>query len=295
MKIPLRVALFLAIGLIAASQSGNLIRLGDAHAVAIAAWRLGLASLFLLPLAWGRLHELRSLDGSDRNLLILAGAALAGHFFAWIAAVQNTTVANAATFFAINPVLTAGAGWLFYREPITPRFAISIALGLCGVAIMGASDFRLQPDHLFGDALAVLCSILFTAYFLLGKRVRRTLDNRVYVTSLYGVAAVVSFATLALLGLPLTDYDSRTWLCFLLMALIPTMIGHTSLNYALRYIAAGRISTLTLTEPFMAGLVAWYAWDEAIRLSTAIGYVLVSLSVLVLFMDSDRTGVNPSA
>ena len=38
-------AVLLAIGLLAASQSGNIIRLADAHPVAICAWRLILACL----------------------------------------------------------------------------------------------------------------------------------------------------------------------------------------------------------------------------------------------------------
>ncbi|MFC1654976.1 EamA family transporter, partial [Myxococcota bacterium] len=99
MKIPGKVYLFLAFGLLAASQSGNIIRLGEAHPVAIAAWRLIIAALLLLPLCGGRLRELKKLSGLDRALLVLAGIFLATHFFTWIAAVQMTTVANAAVFF----------------------------------------------------------------------------------------------------------------------------------------------------------------------------------------------------
>jgi drug/metabolite transporter (DMT)-like permease len=104
----------------------------------------------------------------------------------------------------------------------------------------------------------------------------------VYVTYLYGIAAVVGFVAMAVLEVPATGYTSRTWLCFLLMALVPTLLGHTSFNYALRWIDAGRLAVFTLVEPALAGLVAWLAWGEEPGLGSIAGYALVCLSVLVL-------------
>ncbi len=282
MKAPRSAIAFLAVGLFAASQSGNIIRIGDAHPAAIAGWRLLIATALMLPLALPRMAGVRDLGGRGLALLVLAGAALALHFITWIAAVQYTTVATAAIFFSVNPVLTALGGRIFYGERGSPRLALSIGLGLAGAVVLGASDLRSAPGNLLGDGLALLCSLLFTAYMLLGKRVRLTLDNRVYVTLLYGVAAAVAFASMRAMDVPATGYTPRTWLCFLLMALLPTMLGHTSFNYALRWIDAGRISVLTLSEPALAGLVAWWAWGEQPGPATLAGYALVCLSVLVL-------------
>jgi drug/metabolite transporter (DMT)-like permease len=282
MTAPRRTWIFLALGLLAASQSGNIIRLGDTHPVAIAAWRLAIASVLLAPLAGRGLATLGSLSRRDAGLLVVAGVVLAAHFVTWIAAVQRTTVANAAIFFSVNPVLTSAASWAFFRERPGPRLLVAIALGLVGVAAIGAGDLTLDPSHAAGDALAVACSVLFTAYFLIGKRLRRTLSSRVYVTALYGVAGLAGFACMAAMGIPATGYDGSTWLCFLLMALVPTMIGHTSFNHALRYVPAGTISAATLTEPLLAGLVAAFAWGEEVSAPAIAGYALICASVLVL-------------
>jgi drug/metabolite transporter (DMT)-like permease len=284
-SVPRRVWLFLAVGLVAASQSGNIIRIGDAHPAAIAAWRLLIAAALFAPLAGRRLTQLARLPWRDKAVLAAAGLTLALHFVAWITAVQVTTVANAAVIFAVNPVLTAGAAWLFFREPVTRRLVLAIALGVAGVTSLGWSNLRFRPEHLAGDGAALLCSALFTVYFLLGKRLRRRLDTAVYVTALYGVAAVCCFAILAALDRPLVVYDGRTWLCFALMAIVPTMIGHTSFNHAVRWIPAGRIAALTLSEPVLAGAVAWLAWGEAVSGGLLVGYGLISASVLVTVLD----------
>jgi drug/metabolite transporter (DMT)-like permease len=285
--VPRQVYAFLAVGLVAASQSGNIIRIGDAHPTVIAAWRLALAAVLLAPLAGRKLGKLRALSLVDVGLLLLSGLALALHFFAWIAAVQLTTVANAAIFFAVNPVITVTAAHLVFGERVTRRLVASIALGVLGVAVLGGSDLSLSPEQLPGDGAAVLCSVLFTVYFLLGKRLRRRLPTATYVSAIYGVAAAFAFAAVGFLGQPVLDHSPRNWICFALMALVPTLVGHTSFNNAIKFIDAGRISAATLSEPLLAGLVAYFAWNEPITAGTAAGYALISASVLVLVSDKE--------
>ena len=286
MRAPPAVVAFLAVGLIAASQSGNIIRLADAHPVVIVGWRLVLATLISVPLAGRRLGELGRLTWGERGLLVLAGLALTGHFVFWTAAIQHTTVANTMVFFNVNPVFTATAAYLIFGERAGWRLWLAIGLGLAGVATIGLGDLVLARDHLLGDALAVLCSLLFTAYFLLGKRLRPRLDNRAYTAALYAVAAFAAMALVPVQGQAYSGYDGTTWFAFLLLALVPTMLGHTSMNLALRYIPAGTISVLTLSEPFFAALVAYWAWNEEVSAQTVLGFVLIACSVVVVVWDT---------
>lgn len=281
-KTPSSVYAFLALGVVVIAQSGNIIRLADAHPVAIAAWRLGLASLLFIPIAGSKLKELVRLTAKEKLLLVLSGLSLALHFYTWIAAVQATTVANAAIFFSVNPVFVATASYLVFGERPGWRLFISVLLGLGGVVVIGFDDLDLSPGQLAGDAWAVLCAVCFTAYFLLGKRLRGVLSTSTYVACVYGIASLTSFLFMPFLKLPFFAYGSRTWLAFLLLALGPTMIGHTSFNNALKYLKAGWLSVLTLTEPVFAAAVAYLAWEERVSGRAALGYLLICLSVLVL-------------
>lgn len=285
MKMPRGAMVLLALGLVAASQSGNLVRIADAHPIVIAGWRLVLAAAVMLPIAIPRAGQLRVLPGRLLWEAVLAGLALGAHLVAWIAAVQKTTVVNAATFFCINPLLTALAGWAFLGERVNARLGVSIFLGLVGVLTMGIHDLHLSPSHLEGDLLSLLCSALFTLYLLAGRRVRAVMDNRLYVLVLYGVAGLATLSLAAIRGLPWLDPSPRNWVSYGLLALVPTLLGHTFLNHSLRWLSAARLSVLTLTEPAFAGIVAWLAWGEAIPWSTVAGYGLVALSVVVLLQD----------
>jgi len=283
-----RVHLTLALGLLAASQSGNIIRLGDAHPAVIAFYRLALAGLIMAALAGPRLRQLLALRPGERLMLLGAGVALAGHLGLWIAAVQRTTVANAALVFSVNPLVTAVGAHLLFGERVGPRLGLAILLGLGGVAVVGYGDLGLAGDDWLGDLLALACALLFSAYFLLGKRLRGRLDNRAYVAGVYLSAALTCLLVLLALGEPLAGYTPRTWLCFGLMALVPTLLGHTLLNHALRYLDASFVSAATLSEPALAGLVAFFAWGERVSAAAWAGYALIAGAVLLMVLDQRR-------
>ncbi|MBN1661975.1 MAG: EamA family transporter [Deltaproteobacteria bacterium] len=284
---PRSTYLFLAIGLVCASQSANIIRIGDAHPVAIAAWRLLLASLLLLPLAWNGLKEIAALKIREKLLLILTGVMMALHLVIWIAGVQRTSVANATLLFSIQPLLTVLGAYLVFGEKPQRRIWTSITLGLLGVGVLGASNIRFSPDKLAGDGLAMLTAAFFAAYLLLGRHLRKYVaDNTAYVSAVFMIAALAAFALFPFLNLPWFDYSGRNWWCFILMALIPTFVGHTSFTNALRYMEPAKISVATLLEPFFASIVAYAVWHEPITIYAVAGYILISLAVLILFWNT---------
>jgi drug/metabolite transporter (DMT)-like permease len=293
---PRSVLILLAVGLVAASQSGNLIRLGDASPVAIAGWRLLLASLLLLPFAGRGLGVLGTLRRGEVALLGLGGLALAAHFVTWIAGVQQTTVANAQVTFAVNPLSISLAAWVLFGERPSRRLWIAIALGLAGVLAIGWHDLDVQPGHFRGDVVVLISALCFTAYFLVGRRLGRVLPASVYACVLYGVASLPCFLLFPVLDVPLLDHGSRNWICFGLMALVPTVVGHTAFNHALRWIPPSRVSVATLSEPLLGGAVAWMAWHEPVSGATIAGYALICASVAVLVLDRvARPSVVPDA
>jgi drug/metabolite transporter (DMT)-like permease len=70
-----------------------------------------------------------------------------------------------------------------------------------------------------------------------------------------------------------------------LLAVIPQLVGHTTLNWALRYLPAARVSLLVLGEPIGAGLLAFALFGE---LPTWLGGLGAAIILLGLFVAGRR-------
>ena len=276
------IYLLLAVGIVAASQSGNIIRLGDASPVAITAWRLAMAALFFLPGSRIWQFDFTRLTGRDFAMLGLSALFLALHFYTWIYAVQMTSVANAAIVFSLNPIFIAALEVLLFKEKIGKGLVAAVALGIVGGGVVGYQGLILDGHHMIGILSAFACALMFTGYFLVGRLLRRKMTSGVYVVTLYGTAAAISLLMLLVFKLPIFTFDHKTWLCFGLMALVPTIIGHTSFNIALGSVKASWIATMTLAEPLLAGVGAYFFWGEQLTLSVGIGFLFIVFSTIVL-------------
>ncbi|MEX0979851.1 MAG: DMT family transporter, partial [Gemmatimonadota bacterium] len=115
-------------------------------------------------------------------------------------------------------------------------------------------------------------------------RLRRKLDLWTYVGVVYGVAAaVLSAAILLTPAVSLTGYARADWLVFLALAAGPMMLGHTGVNYALRYIPAYIANLAVLGEPVGAILLAWLlpAIREVPPVQTLVGGALILLGIAI--------------
>ena len=76
---------------------------------------------------------------------------------------------------------------------------------------------------------------------------------------------------------------------FLLMALIPTLLGHTMQNWALGYLPAYIVSISLLAEPIGSGLLAWLFFQEIPSFGVILGglIVIAGLYVVILAEETD--------
>src|SRR5690625_1022393 len=258
-----RLALLIAIG--ALSWAGPLIRLSSAPPLAIASWRM-IFSVAILGIFLGarRPEGLERLKGREWLLITLGGTLLAGHFWSWITAFQYTTVANATVLVAMQPIFAATFSALLLAEFATRRQWLGIGVAVAGAITIGwgsISGTGLRPEgpgSLTGDLLALNGACLAAGYFVIGRRLRRTIDLRLYITLVYGVAALwLTLITILSPGVKLLGHARADWVIFLGLAIGPMLIGHTGINYALRYLPAYLANLAVLGESVGATLIAW--------------------------------------
>jgi drug/metabolite transporter (DMT)-like permease len=124
-------------------------------------------------------------------------------------------------------------------------------------------------------------AVAAAGYFLIGRRLRARLSLLAYVFPVYGTAAVALTFVMLLSGLPVLPKHQETWLWLVLLALGPQIVGHSSLNWALRYLSATYVTIATLGEPIGATLLAWWLLGESPSYWAVVGGVLIFVGIVV--------------
>lgn len=209
--------------------------------------------------------------------LLPIGLTAALHFLTFIASLYFTTVAHALTLTYTAPLFIAALSFLFLGEPL-PRRTIPAALAaLAGVAVLTGVEPRLDRRMLLGDGLAVGAAITFAVYSLLGRRERTRLPVLTYAAGVYFVAGLLTIpfaGSLLRPGLPLHAFGA-----VLAMALVPSALGHTLYNAAIRRLHPSIPNLIATQEVTLGILLAWVALGEPITWTAAAGAALTLLGV----------------
>jgi drug/metabolite transporter (DMT)-like permease len=284
----------MAVGVLAVSASAIFIRLADAPAVAVAFWRCALGVVVLLPFALVRRE--RFPGGRTLYALISSGVALGAHFWFWISSLDYTSVAASVVLVSTQPVFVAILAYLFYREK-TPVVAFAgILVALAGTAVISGDD-SVGSAALLGNALALAGAVAVAVYVLIGRYQRTTgVGVLPYSIVVYAAAAAALLPVALVTGTPLWGYSGETWLWLVVITLGPQILGHTVLNWALRYVEASIVSGVVLAEPVISAALAWLVLSEEPGLATLLGGVVVLLG-LFLLLRGYRSGARrpPSA
>jgi drug/metabolite transporter (DMT)-like permease len=277
----------LVVAVFAISWAGPLVRFTDAPALAIAAWRLLISVAFIAIVLLIRRTPPPKLSRRDQLFALLAGVFLAAHFWSWIASLELTTISSSVVLVSAQPVFVALLSGALLGERATRRQWAGIMVAVAGAALIAWGDFGLGTDALIGDALALAGAVFVSIYYVIGRRLRAQVDLWWYIFIIYGIAAaVLVLATAVAPGASLTGHARQDWLVFLALAAGPMMLGHTAVNYALRYVRAYVANLAILGEPIGATLIAWLlpAIAEVPAPQTLFGGALILAGIAVTTM-----------
>lgn len=288
---PSAVAAVLLLSVLGVSLSGPLVRMSDAPPLAIAVWRLLFSLLIIaVPLTIrGSWRQWRTLDRRAWLLAMLAGTMLAFHFWSWNTSIDLTTVAASVVLVNVQPLIVGALSvvWLHERPTQTQWFGIAVAVfGALLVALpdlLAAGRLSFAGRAALGDVLALVGAVTAAAYYVIGRRLRATLDLWPYVGLVYGACLVALLVMALATGARLSGFPPREYGIFALLALGPMLLGHTGMNWALRHVRAYQVNIVLLGEP--VGATALAAVLPGIRETpatfTLVGGALVLAGILL--------------
>jgi drug/metabolite transporter (DMT)-like permease len=288
-----RAYLAIGIAMVSVSFASILIRWSETPPFILAAYRLALAAALLAPfmLFTGGFAELRTFSKRELSLVALSGIALTFHFGLWVVSLGLTLVSTSVILVTSHPIFVAAVQHFLMKERVRRVAVVGIVIAFSGVVLISVTDYRLGGGTIMGDVFAFVGGLCAGVYFLSGRVARRTLSVAPYAFSVYGLAAVLLFISGAIAGDVIIVTSGRELTLFLLMAIVPTIFGHTMFNYALKKVPAHIISTSVLGEPVGASLLAFMLLPgEVPTLWIVLGGALVVGGLyLVLMLGYDRS------
>lgn len=273
----------LGVAVVFISLSGPMIAATAAPALAIAFWRCLIGSgLTGVWVGLGRRRALAALTKRELRLTALAGVFLGLHFATWIPSLTLTTVAASTALVATQPIWAA----LIARASgvhINRRIWIGITISMIGVIALTGVDLSVDPQHLLGDALALIGAVFAAAYVSVAERVRRTVDTSTMTFVLYAVSAVTILPLALLFGQELAGFDAQAWALIIAVTLGAQLLGHSMMNRVLSSTSATVVSLAILFEMPGATIVAaiWLGQIPPLGLLPAAALILIGLVVVI--------------
>lgn len=281
------------------SAASIFIRYAQAYApsIVIAAYRLVLASLILAPFAVLRFRaELRKLGPRDLSLALLSGFFLAMHFATWISSLEYTSVASSVVLVTTAPLWVALLTPFTLKERIPRPVVLGMSLALVGGVSIGLSDTCtwsvgglacpplgefVRGQAFLGDLLALAGAWMAAAYILIGRSLRGKMSLIPYIFVVYGMAAVVLVALMFVTGHSPTGYPTPVYTWLLLLAIFPQLLGHSTFNWALRYLSAAYVSIALLGEPVGSTILAYFLLNETPTSLKIFGAILILAGIYI--------------
>jgi len=277
-------AIFIRLCLEVAEQSG----LG--FSLFIAASRLIMASLIIVP--FSKNHD--SLPVSRQALLwaIAAGITLSLHFATWITSLSFTSIAASTTIVTTNPIWVTLLSWLWWKEKPKVLTLVGITIALSGgfcIAIGDAGSLTGGSNPLLGDALALLGAWSASLYLLLGKQAQASgLSIGNYSAIAYTTAAIFLLPLPFFFGINYWSYPAEIYVYLFGMAVFSQVLGHTSFNWAVRFISPTFVTLAILFEPVSASILGFFIFGEVPSFLVLVGAIILLVGSAIAILGGKR-------
>jgi drug/metabolite transporter (DMT)-like permease len=257
----------LVCGVFCCSLSVIFIKNSQSHPLWLASIRLLIAAVALSPLTFRSFATGTFRGGLKAAARTLPGAAfLAMHFVLWAAGARMTLSANGSLIVNLSTIVMPILMWLMYRERLVRGEVIGTLIALSGVAALVGGHYQLSAESFRGDIVCFLAMVVFCLYLALSRRGAAGRSLWMYVVPLYFFAGLMCLA-MALIGtcfagVPLPPATAREALMLLGVALVPTVIGHSIINWSIGQMRGQTVAIVNLSQLVFAGVAAYFVFGE---------------------------------
>jgi drug/metabolite transporter (DMT)-like permease len=278
-----RIYSLLLAAILVVSTSAIFIRWAeDVSSPVLAFYRLIISGLILLSFNFIKGKKTSQKQFQWHWHYILAGIFLALHFITWIGALKLTTIANAIFLGTTHPFFAVVLSIVFLKESPKGNTIPVFLLCLIGIYLMVSNDIGISTDNVTGDTYAILSALFFASYLLIVRLHRDKIQIVAYLGSVYTIAAIVCLIFVLIRGDAFTGFADRSWLMIILLALGPSLTGHSMLNWISRHLQIYKVNLAMLLEPVLATIAGMMIFLEFPGPYFYVGAALIFIALIIL-------------
>ncbi|MCP4726554.1 MAG: DMT family transporter [bacterium] len=272
------------------SSASIIIRFTEAPPLIIAFYRVLLASLLIF--AFQAKKTVNEIKVCDKNTILISAAAglfLALHFASFIISLEYTTIANSVILVDSAPLFALLLSYLLFKESAKFMSVVAVIIALAGAVIIGWGDVSTDPELFRGDLYAVAGAVFLAVYLVCGRKVRSGISLTPYLVLVYGFAAMFLWLICMISGVEFFGYSGREYFLFTLLALLPTIGGHSLFLYTIKYLKAYVVNLGFLGELVGAAILAFIFFREAPVWYFYVGGLLIFGGLIFVIINEEKS------
>jgi drug/metabolite transporter (DMT)-like permease len=254
------------------------VRLADSGPVAAGFWRLFLPLPVLFGLAMANRQPVTGFTRRQWTAMLSAGTFFALDLATWHVGIGLTRLGNVTLFGNAGSLIVMVWGLVALRR--LPRLPEWLALGAAaaGAAILFGRSLELGGPTLAGDLLCLAAGFFYAFYIILLQGARAELGS----WSVLAWSSLVGAPLLLAVALARGEQVwPHSWWPLLALAAGSQIFGQGLLVYALRHFPPLIIGLMLLTQPAIAILAGWFAFDEVLTPWDGAGMALVASALVI--------------
>lgn len=259
----LKQAAILLLGVFACSTAVIFIKASETNPFWLSGMRLLIAAVVIAPLYFRDRARVAPQPGT--RWLALPGAFfMALHMLTWLYGARITPAAQSTLIVNLAPLASPFFLYLLVGERVKRREIAGTLLALVGVFVLFGDDFFDADGALLGNAICLGSMLLFCVYLVLARQLREKSTLWTYLAPLYlqsGLMCVLFSLFVVPPPNPL-EWPLHEWLMVLGLGVVPTVLGHSILNHAMRQLRGQIVTTSNTAQCIFAAVMAYFLFGE---------------------------------
>jgi drug/metabolite transporter (DMT)-like permease len=245
--------------------------------LALAGLRVGIATPFLVLLAWRRdrvIPERRDLP----MLAFLGFLGVFGNQILFIEGLRLTTATNASILMTSLPVFAAATAMLLGIERLAPRRLAGILLSVAGALVL-VNPFRFTADRelALGNLMILGNALCYALFLVLQRPLLQRLPWRTLIawSFLFGGGGVLLASLPSLGALRPAEVPAGAWWGVAYIVVLATVFAYSANTWAVRRSSPALVAAYGTLQPLVAVLLAVALLGERFGWIEGLGFALI--------------------